>query len=195
MLRTAFLSALIALAGCTPLQKEKYTFAGGDFSEVTFETDAPNWIVNVGISTSEVDCKGFRSAGKLFYDAQLRGGGFLGGLQKLNPIRPDENLKVTRLVPANSTLQIQASAVTTGAGVRDLRPGYHQIQNRGFQQVQSLCWAKGRLLFPNCYRYCRKFPNRGADTVQVTGLTKQSTGLRKKPRRPVISDVSSLNIP
>ena len=117
MLRTAFLSALISLAGCTPLQKEKYTFAGGDFSEVTFETDAPNWIVNVGIATSEVDCKGFRSAGKLFYDAQLRGGGFLGGLQKLNPIRPDENPKVTRLVPANSTLQIQASAVTTGAGV------------------------------------------------------------------------------
>lgn len=148
MLRTAFLSALIALAGCTPLQEEKYTFAGGDFSEVTFETDAPNWIVNVGISTSEVD------------------------LADPSVCRDDRS-----------------------RCLRDLRTGYHQIQNRGFQQVQSLCWAKGRLLFPNCYRYCRKFPNRGADTVQVTGLTKQSTGLRKKPRRPVISDVSSLNIP
>nr|WP_314706403.1 hypothetical protein [uncultured Comamonas sp.] len=117
MLRTAFLFTLIVLSGCASLQKEKYTFAGDDFSEVTFETDAPNWSVDVGISTSEIDCEGFRSAGKLFYDAQLRAGGLFGAMQKLNPMRPDENLTVTQRVPANSNVQIQASAVRTGAGV------------------------------------------------------------------------------
>lgn len=117
MLRTALLSTLIVLAGCASLQKEKYTFAGGEFSEITFETDAPNWWVDVDISTSEVNCEGFKSAAKLFYDAQLRAGGLSTALQKLNPLRPDENITVTQRVPANSILQIRASATTSVANI------------------------------------------------------------------------------
>lgn len=67
----------VFLAGCALLKYEKYIFQGGDYVEVLLETDAPNWIVNAFISTSSVNCDGFKHAGTLFYDKILRDGGFL----------------------------------------------------------------------------------------------------------------------
>lgn len=107
----ALLFIFAALAsGCTLTPKEQYVFVDQDSAEITFETNAPNWSVDVYISTSNTDCQGFKHAGELFYDAQLRGGGVFGALQKINPLRKDENLKIEHRIPSQSAVQIQVFA-------------------------------------------------------------------------------------
>lgn len=106
----AWIFVPIFLVGCALLKYEKYIFQGGDYAEVLLETDAPNWIVNAFISTSGVNCDGFKHAGTLFYDKILRDGGFFGTMQKYNPLRYEENTSVLHRVPAHSTVQIQTVA-------------------------------------------------------------------------------------
>ena len=83
-------------------------------SEIVFTTRAPNWVVDIRVSDSAGDCNDLKPIGNLFYDAQLREGGVLGFIQKLNPIKPNENLELTYKVAAGTQLKVRTHATTSG---------------------------------------------------------------------------------
>ena len=114
------IAATLLIAGCAsdPATKaaRNYNYTGGGASELTYTTDAPNWSVYTSISNANEDCKELKQSGELFYDAQLRGGGFFGTIQGLNFLRPEENLSVTKKIPSESTTQLSVYASTNGGG-------------------------------------------------------------------------------
>jgi hypothetical protein len=118
-----FLSAMaipLLFIGCAsdPATKaaRSYNYTGEGASELTFTTDAPNWGVETSISNAKEDCKELKESGELFYDAQLRGGGFFGALQGMNPLRPEETLAIVKKIPSESTTQLSVYASTNGGG-------------------------------------------------------------------------------
>lgn len=118
-----FLSTLaipMLLVGCAsdPATRaaRDYNYTGEGASELTYTTDAPNWSVYTRISSAKEDCAELKDSGKLFYDAQLRGGGFFGTMQSMNFLRPDENLSIEKRIPSGSTTQLSVWASTSGGG-------------------------------------------------------------------------------
>ncbi len=93
-----------------------YNYTGEGASEITYTTDAPNWSVYTSISNAKEDCKELKQSGELFYDAQLRGGGFFGTMQSMNFMRSEENLTIVKKIPSESTTQLSVWASTNGGG-------------------------------------------------------------------------------
>lgn len=93
----------------------QFNYTGENSSELIYTTDAPNWVVHTKISDAKEDCAELKQSGDLFYDAQLRGGGFFGALQSINPLKPNENLKIVKKIPSGTTIQLQVNASTNGS--------------------------------------------------------------------------------
>jgi hypothetical protein len=120
LLSAMALATPMLLVGCAsdPATQaaRNYNYTGEGASELTLTTDAPNWSVATRISNSDKDCAELKHSGELFYDAQLRGGGFFGTMQSLNFLKPDENLSIVKKIPSGHTTQLSVYASTSGGG-------------------------------------------------------------------------------